>query len=309
METKWLLDFVSLANTGNFSRSAADRNVSQSGFSRRIRSLENWLGTELFDRTTHPVSLTDSGIRFLKPAKNMIRLARRIQDDFAKYPESEREVLRFSSATNLAISFLPQWLAELRTSLAPFDAKVQTDISGIHDHFETLRSQQTDFLLHYGHGVDMLAMDASKFEHTVVATDVLVPVAHHTAVKNREDYLLQCGTGALVPYVSPWRTSSIANLIAERIAEADPSPRLDTVVESSIVGCTKGFVSEGVGIAWLPSSAIEKELASGEFVRAADPGFDIPLSIELYRSTNSSRRFAARFWEFIQMRPAMAVGD
>ena len=38
--------------------------------------------TELFDRHTHPVSLTDSGIRFVETAKQLVRLAYRVGEDF-----------------------------------------------------------------------------------------------------------------------------------------------------------------------------------------------------------------------------------
>jgi len=51
MDTKWLEDFISLAETGSFSRSAEMRHVTQPAFSRRIQSLESWLGTDLIDRT------------------------------------------------------------------------------------------------------------------------------------------------------------------------------------------------------------------------------------------------------------------
>ena len=52
MELKWLEDFLSLAETRSFSRSAEQRRVTQPAFSRRIRSLEIWLGTVLLDRST-----------------------------------------------------------------------------------------------------------------------------------------------------------------------------------------------------------------------------------------------------------------
>ena len=44
METKWLEDFLSLARTMNFSRSADERFVTQPAFSRRIKALEVWAG-------------------------------------------------------------------------------------------------------------------------------------------------------------------------------------------------------------------------------------------------------------------------
>jgi DNA-binding transcriptional LysR family regulator len=61
METKWLEDFVSLAETRSFSRSAQLRHVTQSAFSRRIQSLEAWAGTDLVDRSSYPTQLTPPG--------------------------------------------------------------------------------------------------------------------------------------------------------------------------------------------------------------------------------------------------------
>ena len=40
MESKWLEDFISLAETRSFSRAAEARHVTQPAFSRLIRSLE-----------------------------------------------------------------------------------------------------------------------------------------------------------------------------------------------------------------------------------------------------------------------------
>ncbi len=58
METKWLEDFLSLARTMNFSRSADERFVTQPAFSRRIKALEVWAGTPLIDRDAYPIELT-----------------------------------------------------------------------------------------------------------------------------------------------------------------------------------------------------------------------------------------------------------
>src|SRR5207244_10881251 len=60
----WLEDFLSLASTHSFSKSAAQRHVTQSAFSRRIQGLEMWIGTPLVDRSTYPTSLTPAGRQF-----------------------------------------------------------------------------------------------------------------------------------------------------------------------------------------------------------------------------------------------------
>ena len=53
---------------GNFSKSATLRHTTQSAFSRRIRSLEDWVGTELFDRSAYPIKLTAPGRVFREVA-------------------------------------------------------------------------------------------------------------------------------------------------------------------------------------------------------------------------------------------------
>ena len=61
MYTKWLEDFVSLAKTRSFSRSAQLRHLTQPAFSRRLRSLQAWAGVALVDRSSYPTRLTAAG--------------------------------------------------------------------------------------------------------------------------------------------------------------------------------------------------------------------------------------------------------
>src|SRR4051812_36616100 len=74
MELKWLEDFVSLARTGSFSRSAEERHITQPAFSRRIQALETWLGVSLIDRSTYPTTLTSAGQEFRETAEEAVRM-------------------------------------------------------------------------------------------------------------------------------------------------------------------------------------------------------------------------------------------
>lgn len=73
MDMKWMEDFLCLAATRSFTRSASERHSSQSAFSRRIRSLETWLGTELVDRGSNPPCLTPAGHAFRGAAINILQ--------------------------------------------------------------------------------------------------------------------------------------------------------------------------------------------------------------------------------------------
>lgn len=44
MEVDWRQDFLALVQTGNFSRAATERDVTQSAFSSRIWAAEDWVG-------------------------------------------------------------------------------------------------------------------------------------------------------------------------------------------------------------------------------------------------------------------------
>jgi DNA-binding transcriptional LysR family regulator len=72
IETKWLLDFLVLAETLSFSQASKLRHVTQSAFSRRIQSLENRLDCELICRSKHPISLTQNGVKFKHVAKTVL---------------------------------------------------------------------------------------------------------------------------------------------------------------------------------------------------------------------------------------------
>lgn len=62
--------FIRVADTGSFSKAAADLEIGQPTVSRRIQDLEAQLGAELFLRTTRALSLTESGAKFYDRARD-----------------------------------------------------------------------------------------------------------------------------------------------------------------------------------------------------------------------------------------------
>lgn len=66
--------FVTLAETGNFSKTAKKLNIVQSTVSTRIQELEKYLQTCLFERTNKTVSLTKAGLDFLPFAERLIAI-------------------------------------------------------------------------------------------------------------------------------------------------------------------------------------------------------------------------------------------
>jgi DNA-binding transcriptional LysR family regulator len=117
METKWLEDFVSLAETRSFSRSAQLRHVTQPAFSRRIQALEAWAGTDLVDRSSYPTRLTPAGETLYASRWRCCRRCR-ARAPCCAATLGGQDVVEFAVPHTLAFTFFPAWVSSLRESSA-----------------------------------------------------------------------------------------------------------------------------------------------------------------------------------------------
>src|SRR6201988_4792355 len=80
MELRHLATFTAVAEEGSFTRAAERLHVVQSAVSAGVRTLERELGTQLFERSTHRVELTDSGRALLPEARATLAAAQAARD-------------------------------------------------------------------------------------------------------------------------------------------------------------------------------------------------------------------------------------
>lgn len=107
LELTWLEDCVALAQSLNFSRAAASRYVTQPAFSRRIVSLEEWLGTPIFERNRRGVSLTRAGEVFVAQVPELIRALYTLRNETIEAAGNTRPDVIFSATHSLSFSFFP----------------------------------------------------------------------------------------------------------------------------------------------------------------------------------------------------------
>jgi len=121
MNFSWLEDFLALAASGNFSRAAQERHMTQPAFSRRVRALEEWVGTELFDRSSQPATLTPAGEWFRTSAHDLLARVARVPGEARAVAEAHSTTLRFAATHALSFTFMPGWLRALeqRTRVGP----------------------------------------------------------------------------------------------------------------------------------------------------------------------------------------------
>lgn len=299
MDTKWLEDFVSLAETHSFSRSAQLRHVTQPAFSRRIQSLEAWAGTDLVDRSAYPTRLTPAGQTLYEQAIEMLHALQATRTMLRQQSPTGQDQIEFAVPHTLAFTFFPAWLSGLRETVGP----VKTRLIGLNVHDAVLRliEGSCDLLITYQHSSQPIQLDAARYEMLSLGQEVLAPY-----VRPGEDGLpmyrlpgtaeqpwpqLAYAPGAYLGRVVDWvLQQGGAVLHPERVYETDMSESL------------KAMAIAGHGVAFLPASSVQQALRDGQLVRAASP--DLPcearLDIRLYRERPGARRpkrAAQKFWD------------
>jgi len=117
LDLDWLEDFLALTETGNFSRAAQARSIAQPAFSRHIRSLEEWAGVELVDRSQHPASPTPAGEVIVDVARDVVLRLSQARARAQEAHEQAGRSLRFAATHVLSLSFFPAWLQRIEQHL------------------------------------------------------------------------------------------------------------------------------------------------------------------------------------------------
>ncbi len=173
MEIKWLEDFVSLAETHSFSRSAELRHVTQPAFSRRIQSLEAWVGTELIDRSSYPTTLTDAGKVFYEQALAMLAQVSETRALMRGQRSANAQVLEFAVPHTLSLTFFPEWLKGVERKVGTLPCRLRA--LNVHDAVLMLVEGGCDLVMVYHHPRQAIQLDPAHYDMLVLGTERLSP--------------------------------------------------------------------------------------------------------------------------------------
>jgi DNA-binding transcriptional LysR family regulator len=279
---------VALASTGNFSKAAALRHVTQPAFSRRIRALEHWVGAALVDRSAYPTKLTLAGEKFHDTAVAVAAELHRSRADLQAEAQADQEVIRFAALHTLALTFFPAWFSSLQRGEAIRSSLVADNL---HDCVEMLASGQCDLLLSYAHARAPVRIDAERFESRLLSAEELAPVVGKSAPE-----AWRLPGAAPIPYLR-YSAETLLGRLVDLVLADNPGAVLEARYENSMAEALKAMVLQGAGLAWLPTSTIGKELDSGDLVLAGDERWRIGMEVRLYRRKGAARRAVERLWK------------
>lgn len=289
----WLEDFLALAATGNFSRAAEDRHSSQPAFSRRIRALEEWIGAALFDRSSQPARLTEVGEWFAGVAQELIARVERVPGDAKKVAEASSVTLRIASTHALSFTFLPRWLRSLEshTTLGPVQL-----MSDVLQRCEALMLQsKVQFVLSHAHPNAQGALDADPYRSARIGADELIAVSVPDEAGTARHRLGHKGA-VPVPVLEYTQESGLGRILRAVIARKLQSVPVQVVFTAHLASVLRTMVLDGRGIAWLPRTLVEEDIAQGRLVAASSADWNVPLEIRLYRDASLLGKAADAFW-------------
>jgi len=294
MNLSWLEDFLALAASGNFSRAAEERHMTQPAFSRRIRALEEWLGTELFDRSSQPARLTAAGEWFRTTAQDLLARVARVPGEARSVAEAHSTTLRFAATHALSFTFLPGWLRSLesRTAVGPV-----TLVSDVFARCEALLMQrQVQFVLSHAHPQAASELQSQDCPFVCVGTDRLIPVSAPDPQGQPLHALTRATASAPVQVLNYSPESGIGRILRDVRGPALDRWPAQGVIQAHLASVLRTMTLDGRGMAWLPQTLIADDLLAGRLVEAAPSEWQVELEIRLYRDRSPLGRAAEDFW-------------
>lgn len=285
METKWLEDFVSLAETRSFSRSAQLRHVTQPAFSRRIQALEAWAGTDLVDRSSYPTRLTSAGKTLYDQSIEILQSLQNTRAMLRAHTSAGKDMVEFAVPHTLAFTFFPAWVSGLHQKFGPFKSRLIA--LNVHDAVMRLVEGGCDLLMAYHHPSHPFQLDASRYEMVSLGQEVLAPYC-----KPGSDglplYPLPGRPGYPLPYLGYAPGAYLGRITELILKESNTAIHLARVYETDMAEGLKAMAVEGHGVAFLPRSAVQKDVKAGRLVSAIPDGSDqwqLSMDVRAYRET------------------------
>lgn len=292
-------DLERLHQTGNFSQAAALGNISQPAFSRRIKALEAWVGTQLVERSRQPVRLTEAGTQMLGAG---LQALSRIEHERSQILEAlslpDKYVVTFAAQHSIGWRFYPAWLQALEDTYGPILSRLRAD--DLPNCMRDLENGDVDFVIAYERaGIE----PDSTADSIVIGDDQLIPVCKPDA---RGAPLFGFESKHVsIPFLRFGDSAPIGAHLKPLFAKHQIGDRLHTVYENSMAGALRIRAGAGDGVAWLPRSLVRPDLERGILVRTGEPTWVADLSIHLFRNKERTNRLTRSLWSFLEVRQSV----
>jgi len=254
MEFSQLEAFLEAANRGSFRRAADALYLSQPSVSARVQTLEREVGVALFHRTARGVRLTDMGRTFLPFAQRSLETLRRGREVLESVRQTSAGILNMATARVIGTYVLPETLQKFQ-QLYP-DANLHIKVGGSSDVLQMVVDEEVQLgLARFMQHPDVDAL------HLYDEEAVLVVHPGHSFTKTRVATMSQVAQEPLIVYDPGDPGSPYFQFINRVCRDAGVTAKVEMNLDS--VEAAKNMVRLGLGVSFLPRSAVRREVEFG----------------------------------------------
>jgi LysR family hydrogen peroxide-inducible transcriptional activator len=241
MELHQLRYFISIVETGSFSKAAKRCHVAQPSLSQQVIKLEKELGYKLFDRLGNKVVLTEAGTALLPRAKRIIQETIEVKTDIADDRNINTGSLSVGLIATIAPYLLPPSLKKFKSKYRDAEIKV----------YENLTENLIDMLI--GFEIDIaimsLPIDNELIVYEQLFYDPLVlsvpksfelSKSENVEIKNLEN----------IPFIALDEQHCLGEQVKSICYEKQISP--DVVCKTWNISTILNCVSRGIGLSIVP---------------------------------------------------------
>jgi DNA-binding transcriptional LysR family regulator len=294
MNLDWIEDMLVLLEERNFSKAADRRHISQPAFSRRIQSLERWIGVPLVDRTSKPIGFTiDESLLemdFHGLRDQIFELRTKI-----RAATHDRKFIRVAAQQALTISVFPDLTRAIQNVVNNASFRLR---SANRDECIAMFLRGTiDVLLCYEAGQHQSNIPSVFAKKSVLFREKVIPVVSTTNPNWRGT---RTDIQQPLPLLSYPPESFLGKVVKDYgIRELRHEYDLEVICESAFSAGLKEMVLRDMGIAWLPQRLIQTELEVGRMTDLSSMLGSIELQVALYWADSSLSELSAEIVDAI----------
>ena len=252
---KQLRILKAVATEKNFTKAAEVLYLSQPSLSKQIKILENNLDIILINRESNKISLTENGQVFLQYSERILALCEESCRALIDLKNGDRGSLTIGASQTIGTYLMPRILALFAQNYPQIDLKVQVNSTPIITN--NVLKREIDIAVVGGEIPYKLKKNLTIKHFVEDEISLIIPKFHPFAKKkkiNKEDlYYLN--------FITLNSNSTIRKFIDNILIQNQiETKQLKVIMQLNSIEGIKTAVSLGLGVAFVSSSAIEKEI-------------------------------------------------
>jgi len=169
-------------------------------------------------------------------------------------------------------------VAGLREKFGPFKSRLIA--MNVHDAVMRLVEGGCDLLIAYHHASQPFQLDPNRYEMISLGQEILAPYCRPDA-QGQPMFRLPGHASRPMPYLGYASGAYLGRLTELILKQSGTAIHLDRVYETDMAEGLKVMALEGHGVAFLPHSAVRRELRSRRLVSAAGPGLPLAMAMDI----------------------------